>query len=94
MRLKTTIALLSGVLALSAFPALGVANHGESHGKSQGAPYGPATRPRAPKTACRRRPKPTAATARARARNTSKARKAPRSHAASKRWPRPPTTTG
>ena len=40
MRLKTTIALLSGVLALSAFPALGVANHGESHGKSQGAPYG------------------------------------------------------
>lgn len=40
MRLKTTIALLSGVLALSAFPALGVADHGESHGKSQGAPYG------------------------------------------------------
>lgn len=45
MRLKTTIALLSGVLALSAFPALGVANHGESHGKSQGAPYGEAKGP-------------------------------------------------
>lgn len=45
MRLKTTIALLSGVLALSAFPALGVANHGESHGKSQGAPYGKAKGP-------------------------------------------------
>jgi len=40
MKLKTTIALASGVLALAAFPALGVANHGESHGKSQGAPYG------------------------------------------------------
>lgn len=45
MRLKTTIALLSGVLALSAFPALGVANHGESHGKSQGAPHGKAKGP-------------------------------------------------
>jgi hypothetical protein len=33
MKLKTTIALASGVLALAAFPALGVANHGESHGK-------------------------------------------------------------
>ena len=40
MRLKTTIAILSGILALSAFPALGVASHGESHGKSQGAPHG------------------------------------------------------
>ncbi|HWM54153.1 MAG TPA: hypothetical protein VNO20_02015 [Solirubrobacterales bacterium] len=40
MKLKTTIALASGVLALAAFPAVGVANHGESHGKSQGAPYG------------------------------------------------------
>lgn len=45
MRLKTTIALLSGVLALSAFPALGVADHGESQGKSQGAPYGKAKGP-------------------------------------------------
>lgn len=45
MRLKTTIALLSGVLALSAFPALGVAKHGESHGKSQGAPHGKAKGP-------------------------------------------------
>jgi len=45
LRLKTTIALLSGVLALSAFPALGVADHGESQGKSQGAPYGKAKGP-------------------------------------------------
>jgi len=45
MRLKTTIALLTGVLALSAFPALGAADHGESHGKSQGAPYGKAKGP-------------------------------------------------
>ena len=40
MRLKTTIALVSGAFALAAFPASGVANHGESHGKSQGAPHG------------------------------------------------------
>jgi hypothetical protein len=40
MRLKTTIALVSGALALAAFPALGVANHGESHGKSKSAPHG------------------------------------------------------
>lgn len=40
MRLKTTIAIVSGAFALAAFPALGLANHGESHGKSQGAPYG------------------------------------------------------
>jgi hypothetical protein len=33
MRLKTTIALATGAFALCAFPALGVANHGESHGK-------------------------------------------------------------
>lgn len=39
MRLKTTIALASA-LALLALPALGAANNGEPHGKSQGAPYG------------------------------------------------------
>jgi hypothetical protein len=40
MRLKTTIALVAGTFALAAFPALGVANHGESHGKSKTAPHG------------------------------------------------------
>lgn len=33
MRLKTTLALLTGAFALCAFPALGVANHGVPHGK-------------------------------------------------------------
>lgn len=41
MRLKTTIALVAGVLALAALPALGVANHGEPHGKAKGPTYTP-----------------------------------------------------
>jgi hypothetical protein len=40
MRLKTTIGLITGAFALCALPALGVANHGESHG--QGPQYTPA----------------------------------------------------
>jgi hypothetical protein len=48
MRLKTTIALLTGALALCAFPALGVANHGESHGKGPNyAPGNPTPGPKA-----------------------------------------------
>lgn len=39
MRLKATIAV-AGVLALAAFPALSVANHGEPHGKNGSAPHG------------------------------------------------------
>lgn len=33
MRMRTVIALISGALAVCAFPALGVASHGASHGK-------------------------------------------------------------
>ena len=41
MRPKMTIALVIGAFALAAaFPALGLANHGEPHGKNQDAPHG------------------------------------------------------